>query len=150
MAIPINVAKPLINSVLEGKGNVQSAPSTQSITSGARPRLGVSVTNMNTSHYALQNGLLPNGAYIQEVEAGSPAEKAGIQVGDIVVEIDGNVISNTTQMTGYLQSKQAGDTVKIKVYRVEGGLANVQGSNIPDGDYIDLQATLAILDEVQQ
>ena len=150
MAIPINVAKPLINSVLEGKGNVQSQPGNASFTSSAKPRLGVTVSNMNTSHYAVANGLLPKGAYIASVEAGSPAERAGIQVGDIVVEIDGNIITNTTEMTSLLQSKQAGDEVTVKVYRVEGGLNNVQGSDIPDGDYIDLKAVLAILDEVQQ
>ena len=150
MAIPINVAKPLIEDVLAGKGNVQSTPAQESFVSGGKPRLGVSVSNMNTSHYAVAQGLLPKGAYINEVEAGSPAEKAGIQVGDIVVEIDGSIISNTTQMTSYLQSKRAGDVVKIKIYRVDGGLNNVEGSDIPNGEYIDLEATLAVLDEVQQ
>ena len=150
MAIPVNVAKTLIQDVLDGKGNVQSAPSKAGITSSGKPRLGVTVANMNTSHYIVANGLLPNGAYVREVEAGSPAEKAGIQVGDIIVEIDGNVITKNTQMTSYLQSKQAGDRVKIKVYRVEGGLDNVEGNDIPDGDYIDLEAELAILDDVRQ
>ena len=150
MAIPINVAKPLIESVLAGKGNVRSTPSSAGLTTGNRPRIGVTVTNMNTSHYAVANGLLPTGAYITEVEAGSPAEQAGIQVGDLVVEIDGTIISNTTGMTSLLQSKQAGDVVNVKVYRVEGGLNNVQGNDIPDGDYIDLTVTLALLDDVQQ
>lgn len=150
MAIPVNVAKTLIQDVLDGKGNVQSTPSTAAITSGNKPRLGVTVSNMNASHYAVANGLLPTGAYVSKVEDGSPAEKAGIQEGDIIVEIDGNVISQTTQMTSYLQSKQAGDQVKIKVYRVEGGLNNAEGSDIPDGDYIDLEAELAILDDVRQ
>lgn len=150
MAIPINVAKTLIQDVLDGKGNVQSTPSTASITSSGKPRLGVTVSNMNTSHYAVANGLLPNGAYVSKVESASPAEKAGIQVGDIIVEIDGNVITQTTQMTTYLQSRQPGDRVKLKVYRVEGGLENVEGNDIPDGDYIDLEAELAILDDVRQ
>jgi len=150
MAIPVNVAKPLIQDVLAGKGNVQSSPSAQSITSSGKPRIGVSVSNMNTNHYAVAQGLLPKGAYISEVEAGSPAEKAGIQVADIVVEIDGTIISNTTQMTSYLQSKQAGDVVSMKIYRVDGGLNNVEGNEIPDGEYIDLEVTLAVLDEVQQ
>ena len=73
----------------------------------------------------------------------------GLNLLDQVV-IDGNIITNTTQMTSYLQSKHAGDVVKMKVYRVEGGLQNVQGSDLPDGDYIDLEVTLALLDDVQQ
>lgn len=150
MAIPINVAKPLIEDVIAGKGNVQAAPESASITSGGKPRIGVTVTNMNTSHYAVAQGLLPTGAYISAVEEGAPADKAGIEVGDIVVEIDGTRVSNTTEMTGYLQSKQAGDVVKVKVYRVEGGLNNVKGNDIPKGDYLELDVTLAILDDVQQ
>ena len=75
---------------------------------------------------------------------------AGIEAGDIVVEIDGNIITNTTQMTGYLQSKQAGDVVQMKVYRVDGGLQNVQGSDLPDGEYLDFEVTLALLDDIQQ
>ena len=150
MAIPINVAKTLINEVLEGKGNVQQNPDNQSITSNAKPRLGVTVTNMNANHYAVANGLLPKGAYIVEVEAGSPAEKAGIQVADIVVEIDGEVIANTTEMTSKLQQMTAGDVVNVKVYRVKGGLDKVEGNDIPDGEYIDLKAELAILDNVAQ
>jgi len=149
MAIPINVAKPLIEDVLNGKGNVQSAPSTAAITSSGRPRMGVTITNMNTGHYAVANGLLPNGAYVTEVEAGAPAEQAGIQVGDIIVEIDGTIINSTTVMTSLLQNKQAGDEVSVKLYRVDGGLNNVQGNDIPDGEYIDLTVKLAMLDDQQ-
>ncbi len=157
MAIPINECKQLINDVLAGNGNVQSSASAAddtssgSITSGNQPRIGVTVTNLNTSSYALANGLLPNGAYVKEVEAGSPAENAGIQVGDIVVEVDGTVITSTTQMVSLLQSKQAGDEISVKIYRVEGGLDNVEDqTNIPDGDYVDLTVELALLDDVQQ
>ena len=150
MAIPINVAKPLIEDVLAGKGNVQSEPNTESLTANGKPRMGVSVSNTNPNHYFFSQGLLPNGAYISEVEEGSPAEKAGIQVADIVVELDGNIIASSAQMTRYLQSKQAGDVVKVKLYRVEGGLNNVEGNDLPKGEYIDLEVTLAVLDEVQQ
>ena len=143
------MAKTLIEDVLAGKGNVQTEPSTASITNSGKPRIGVTVTNVNTSHYAFSQGLLPIGAYISEVEEGAPADVAGMEPGDIVVEIDGNIITNTSDMTGYLQKKQAGDVVQMKVYRVEGGLNNVTGNDIPDGDYIDLEVTLAVLDDAQ-
>lgn len=152
MAIPINEAKDLINDVLAGKGNVQSTPDTSgsSVSSGSRPRLGVTVQNVNSSNYAVANGLLPVGAYVAEVEAGSPAENAGIQVGDIIVDVDGNVIKSITELTNYLSGKAENDQVEVKVYRVEGGLNNVEDyQNMPDGDYIDLTVTLAILDDVK-
>ena len=151
MAIPVNVAKPLIEDVLAGKGNVQSAPVTEESVNAPKPRIGVSVTNAAQQfNYAVSQGLLPNGAYVASVEEGAPASRAGVETGDIVVEIDGNIIANTTEMTSYLQQKQAGDTVQMKVYRVKGGLNNVKGNDIPSGEYIDLEVELAILDEVKQ
>ena len=150
MAIPVNVAKPLIEDVINGKGNVKSAPSTEGITSSGKPRMGVSVSNTNPNHYFFVQGLLPTGVYISEVEEGSPAEKAGIQVADIVVEIDGEIMANTSKMTSYLQSRQPGDVGKVKLYRVDGGLNNVEGNDLPHGEYIDLEVTLELLDEVQQ
>ena len=100
--------------MLAGNGNVSSSPAdgqngnSGSVTSSGKPRIGVTVTNLNANNYAVANGLLPNGAYVKEVEVGSPAEKAGIQVADIVVEVDGTVVTSTTQMVSILQQKKAG------------------------------------------
>lgn len=155
MAIPINEAKELINDVLAGNGNVESASGTtqssQSISAGDTPRIGVSVSNLNPNSYAVAYNLIPNGAYVLEVESGSPAEQAGMLVDDIVVSVDGTRISSKEEMTSILQSKQAGDTVILKVYRVEGGLSSYDDqTSLPDGEYIDLTVELAILDVAAQ
>lgn len=155
MAIPINEAKELINDVLAGNGNVESASGTtqssQSISTGDTPRIGVSVSNLNPNSYAVAYNLIPNGAYVVEVESGSPAEQAGMLVDDIVVSVDGTRISSKEEMTSILQSKQAGDTVILKVYRVEGGLSSYDDqTSLPDGEYIDLTVELAMLDAAAQ
>ena len=155
MAIPINEAKELINDVLAGNGNVESASGTtqssQSISTGDTPRIGVSVSNLNPNSYTVAYNLIPNGAYVLEVESGSPAEQAGMLVDDIVVSVDGTRISSKEEMTSILQSKQAGDTVILKVYRVEGGLSSYDDqTSLPDGEYIDLTVELAILDVAAQ
>lgn len=152
MAIPINVAKPLIEDVLAGKttdAQANNAGNT-SLTTAEKPRIGVTVANLNTNLAAVVNGVLPNGAYITEVEAGSPAERAGLVAGDIVVEVDGTIIKNTTEMINILQNKQAGDTAAMKVYRVEGLNDMESFEEIPDGEYIDVVVELAILDSVAQ
>ena len=78
-------------------------------------------------------------------------EKAGVQVADIVVEVDGTRVSSMEEMTSILQSKQAGDTATLKVYRVEGGLDSYEDqTSIPDGEYIDLTVELAMLDAAAQ
>ena len=152
MAIPINVAKPLIEDVLAGKTSDAQANNAgnTSLTTAEKPRIGVTVANLNTNLAAVVNGVLPNGAYITEVEAGSPAEKAGLVAGDIVVEVDGTIIKSTTEMINILQNKQAGDTAAMKVYRVEGLNDMESFEEIPDGEYIDVIVELAILDSVAQ
>ncbi len=157
MAIPINVAKPLINDVLSGK--VTSNSNTESSTtitgssssSSTKPRIGVTVTNSsNFSSYAVEEGLIPSGAYVTNVESGSPADQAGIQEGDIIVEADGTVISSTSQLISILQAKNAGDTVMIKLYRSEGITEAQSIDDLQDGQYMDVTVSLAILDNVQQ
>ena len=151
MALPINAAKPLINDVLSGQA-MNSAAQPGDITedrpaAANRPRIGVKVMDMSSfSYYAVSVGILPRGVYIDNVESGSPAERAGLIEGDIVVEIDGNVITSSSQMVSILQAKEAGQTVAVKIYRVE-GLSGIQGlQDIPDGEYMDLTVELAILD----
>ncbi len=157
MAIPINACKELINDVLAGNGNVKSNgdkttnSTDNSIVSSGKPRIGVTVSNLSPQNYAVANGIVPKGAYVTKIEEGSPAEKAGIKVADIVVEVDGNIVTNTTQMVSILQAKQAGDTADIKVYRVEGGLDSYDDPTaIPEGEYIDLKVELVMLDDVKQ
>ncbi|MBE5800759.1 MAG: PDZ domain-containing protein [Clostridiales bacterium] len=151
MAIPINVAKPLLEDVLS-KANTSSADSQNntSLTTGTKPRIGVTVANLNTSLAAVANGDLPRGAYITAVEAGSPAEKAGLLPGDIVVEVDGTIVKSTTEMINILQNKKAGDTAAMKIYRVEGLGEMETFEDIPEGEYMDLTVELAILDSVEQ
>ena len=96
MCIPINEAKDLIEEALTGEkpavapGNAtEPGRDNESQQSGGRtgkPRLGVTVTTLNDT-----DGVLPNGAYIVSVEAGSPADKAGLKGGDILVEVNGRV-----------------------------------------------------------
>ena len=154
MCIPINAAKPLIEDVLSGK--VKSAQPKQGTSTAAdstltgKPRMGVTITGMNTNSYAVSSGALPNGVYVKEVEENSPAAIGGMQAGDIIVDVDDTVITSTSQLTSIVGTKQAGDTLKIKVYRVP-GLADMDGSEeIPDGEYIDLEVTLAIVDDIKQ
>ena len=152
MAIPINAAKPLINDVLSGKTTENSGSQSSSASTGdTKPRIGVTVTN--ASDYftqPVQQGVLPNGAYVTIVETGSPADKAGIQAGDIIVEADGTVITTTSQLINILQSKNVGDSASIKLYRSEGLKDAKTMDDIKDGSYKDVTVELAILDNVKQ
>ena len=156
MCIPINAAKPLINDVLSGKvatpevaSDMQSGDNASANnTLVGKPRLGVTVTSMNTNSTAILSGALPNGVYVTAVDPNGPADKAGMQADDIIVDVDGTVITGVTQMTSIIAEHKEGDVLNIKVYRVP-GLAEAKDT-IPDGEYVDLQVTLAVVDEVKQ
>lgn len=154
MAIPINAAKTLIDDVISGKTTGDSSSSNATVngsTDNSKPRIGVTVTNAtNFSSYAVQEGIIPNGAYVTDVESGSPADKAGIQKGDIIVQADGTVITSTSQLIGILQAKNVGDNAVVKLYRSE-GIADAKSiDDIKDGEYKDVTVQLAMLDNVKQ
>lgn len=54
---------------------------------------------------------------IQEIGQKSPAEKAGLMVGDSILSIDGRVAKNVMDLVRYLQTKQFGDTCNVEIER---------------------------------
>ncbi len=69
------------------------------------------------------------GALVKQVTDGSPAAKAGLKVDDVIVTIDGNTVTGSESLTGYVRELAAGDTVKLGVVR--------------DGKLTEVTATLA-------
>ena len=57
------------------------------------------------------------GVKFADVREGSPAAKAGLKAGDVMVEFDGKPIENLNDFTYALRAKQPGDTVKVRVMR---------------------------------
>ena len=157
MCIPINAAKPLIEDVLSGKvtGNATAGANTNASGNtdllNGKPRMGITITGINTASTAVRTGQLPNGVYVTEVEEGSPAAEAGMQAADIIVDADNTVITSTSQLQEIIAEKNAGDTVEIKVYRVPGLADLTDADEIPEGEYITMTVTLEVVDSsVQQ
>lgn len=120
-----------------------SAEAAEEATPG-KPRLGIKVSNMNTSSYVVVKGILPVGAYITVVEEDSLAAEAGLLAGDIVVEVDETAVTNIAQMSAILQAKEAGDTVTLKVFRVEDLESAKVYSDIGEGETIDISIELTL------
>lgn len=159
MCIPINVAKPLIREALEAynaddvaeylsEKEKESQRNTIAQDTN-QPRMGVSIKTLDSTNNAVSQGILPRGAYVTEVEAGSPAEKAGIQVGDIIVEVDGVIVSTSDEMAAEVKNGQRkeGDVITIKLYRAENILSAQFINEIGDGEYIDVEVTLEVIAE---
>lgn len=60
---------------------------------------------------------IPNGVRFADVKDGSPAAKAGLRGGDVLVEFDGKRIQNLYDFTYALRAKKAGDAITVKVLR---------------------------------
>ena len=80
-----------------------------------RPYLGVAYNTISQQE-ALFNNVV-QGAYVQSVVTGSPADKAGIQAGDIVVKFDGKTVNAQTELSTLIAGKKSGDSVSITVWR---------------------------------
>ena len=126
--IPINTAKEIAN---------------QLITNGkvVRPRIGVAVQDFDGPDEAISSWP-PAGIQITRVEENSPAEEAGLQAGDVIAEIDGVRVKTYTELTTEIDKHQAGDTVKLKVYRYY----DENGHVLRQYQVLDVDVELEILD----
>jgi S1-C subfamily serine protease len=57
------------------------------------------------------------GALVQEVVVGSPAEDAGVAIGDIITSVDGTLIDANHRLADVVSQYQPGDRVKLTVWR---------------------------------
>ena len=154
MCIPINSVKPMIEQVLSGQVTV-TEPAAATVTNSqdpeltGKPRLGITISDLNPSNRFVSSGYVPTkGVYVSSVEAGSPAEKAGMQPTDIIVEVNGTIVTSTSELRSIVAGYNAGDTLAVKVFRVPGGLTN--NNTIADFEaagYVDLEVTLAVVDQ---
>jgi serine protease Do len=103
-AIPSDLAKVVMNSLIKS-GKV------------VRGWLGVSMQPV-TSEIAKQFGLKEEkGALVGDVTEGSPAEKAGIQRGDVIIEYDGQEVPDPTALRNMVAGTSPHQTVVIKIQR---------------------------------
>ena len=82
-----------------------------------RPWLGVEVTTVTSAIQRYYNLPVNEGALITSVTSGSPANRAGLMAGDVIVKVDDEDISTAVELTSAISSHQVGDQVEIVYYR---------------------------------
>ncbi|HMR63218.1 MAG TPA: PDZ domain-containing protein, partial [Anaerolineae bacterium] len=82
-----------------------------------QPFLGTQFEPLNPQ-LALEQGLSINeGALLRSVVDGTPAQQAGLQVGDVIVGVDGQTVDDRNTLVSLLFQHVAGDTVTLDVLR---------------------------------
>ena len=102
-AIPINVVKKALQE-FERSGKFAS-----------KPFLGVKYQTISQDTANLN--AVPQGAYIVEVVAGSPAENAGVVAGDIVTKIDTEQLGEDKELSDVVGGKFVGSVVTLEIWR---------------------------------
>ena len=103
-AIPIDIAVNVENQLIK-TGHV------------VRGRIGVEIRDVDAA-FAEAFGLgRPRGALVQSVEAGGPAEKAGVKPGDIILGVNGQNIDHYGELSLLISNMHPGTDVRLSVWR---------------------------------
>ena len=80
------------------------------------------IKGVDVTREAYENQGVPLGAYVGEIEKGSPALQAGIQRGDVIKKVGDVTIINFTTYTSAMRMHAPGDTVNVTVARPVQGI----------------------------
>lgn len=80
-----------------------------------RPYIGIGEYDLDEQ--TAENNNLVVGIYIKTIEDFSAGEKAGLKIGDVIVEVDGTKVTKMDELNAIKNQKQIGDTLKLKVFR---------------------------------
>lgn len=122
-AIPSNMAVHVGNALIS-QGKVE------------RGWLGVSIRDV-TPDKAKAMGISPDeGALVANVMKGGPADKAGVKKGDVILEYQGQKVTNASYLRNQVAVSKAGEDAKLRVLR--------------DGKHEDMTVTIGNLEELRQ
>ena len=103
-AVPVNIVSKVVDDFIE-YGSVQ------------RAMLGVSITDV-TAQLADQADLTEiDGVYVMDVQRDSPAEKGGIQKGDVIKEVNLNAVHNRAGLQEQISKLRPGEKAVVTVFR---------------------------------
>lgn len=103
-AIPINQAKEVMDDLIS-QGKV------------VRGWLGVTIQNVTPELKEAMGLDVENGILVSSVLANGPSEKAGLESGDVIIELDGKKVEELNSLRNKIAGKDPGDVVKLKVIR---------------------------------
>ena len=103
-AIPIDVAINVKNQLV-ASGRVE------------RGRIGVTIQDVNQALADSFRLSRPRGALVSQVEAGGPADKAGLKPGDVILAVDGRLVERSSELPPAIAAIKPGKQVTLKIWR---------------------------------
>ena len=103
-AVPVNIVSKVVDDFIE-YGAVQ------------RAMLGISITDVNAELAAQANLVDIDGVYVAEVQKDSPAERGGIERGDVIKEINLNTVHNSAGLQEQISKLRPGEKAVVTVLR---------------------------------
>jgi serine protease Do len=111
-AIPISSVKSIIS-------ELETKETRTKVSEDEQGYLGIS-SKYDVSQEISEAYGMPTGVYIYETVSGGPADKAGIQEGDILTAFDGQEISSYETLKSIMEYYKAGEKVKVTIAYAEG------------------------------
>jgi serine protease DegQ len=103
-AIPVSIARQVMEQIIE-KGSV------------TRGWIGVGVQDINKELVDSFKLSTSKGVLITQIERGSPADKAGVKLGDVLVAVNGKAVADTTTMLNLIASLRPGEHARVRLAR---------------------------------
>lgn len=103
-AIPINMVRNIMTSIIE-TGKV------------VRPWVGIYPQDIDATMSRALNLATTDGILVSQVVEEGPAKRAGVQEGDVILEVDGRKVTNASQFRAYVASQVPGKQIKLKINR---------------------------------
>jgi Do/DeqQ family serine protease len=103
-AIPVNMARQVMDQIVN-YGQVQ------------RGQLGIVIQDLTPALAKVLGLDVTEGAVVPQVIEGSPAEKAGIQAGDVIVAVDGRPVRGAADLRNQVGLERPGARVRLEVWR---------------------------------
>ena len=103
-AVPSEIARSIMSQIVDF-GEVR------------RGLLGVTITTIDSESARALGAEVNRGALVSDIQPGSAAEEAGVQVDDIIVRVDNKKINDSRELANAIGLKGSGDTVRIELLR---------------------------------
>ncbi len=116
-AIPIDLIKPRLAELRQGGPGGAGNASPQPTVVANSAFMGVSVFSVTPALQQLDHLTPSSGALVESVQSGSPADKAGLQINDVIVSFNGTAIQTADALTAAIHPLKPGDHVSVGIYR---------------------------------